>query len=528
MLHQSSAEDAVVHTCITPRVVLLVFTAVNFLLYFDRGATAGALSAIRSDSRVTDGGHALSDSKSGFLVSGFTIGYVFASPLFAARGTEWGSRSVILLGMALWCVTCLGCAVSTSYAALLLCRVLVGVAEAAFVGFTVTIIDNIAPPARRTSWIGFFYAMIPVGTAAGMGCGGFLTTYTHLLGVPPWRVMYVAEVVVASPIVALLFYIPAHYHIVAAADTTATTSFLAASRRVLGNANYMLLVLGLSTYCFVTGAVSTWGIPLLHEGPLQFSKGAAAAFMGIVTTVSGVVGSLIGGLLVDHLGGSTGAAGTLKCAAFSVSQIVLAMPCGVVALLSTTYAIFAVGFCVSVVALFAVTAPVNAAILSVVPPELRPYAVSYSVFLIHLLGDFPSPTLAGIASDAWGRACRGHDLNACAAAEPSLRCGWVDDGGGRGRCVSRVQLRNALLLVFAYMTLAIPCWAALCWRLRRGMITAAAATDVSVEDAADVSTESQQETPTPSVLASARDDLAGARDVTHSVKRVTRCDSNRL
>lgn len=451
---------------VSPKVVLLTFTALNFLLYFDRGATAGALSSIRVDRHLARGDDVLSDAKSGLLVSGFTIGYLFTSPFFASRGSAWGSKAVLLLGMLLWCVACLGCAAAFSYNFLLLCRVLVGVGEAAFVGFTVTIIDDVAPPARRTSWIALFYSTIPVGTAVGMGCGGVLTSYPTLLGVASWRLIFVGEVVAALPVIALLHWIPSRYHLPPAEGDATLLSFVAATVRVLHNANYMLLVFGFAPYCFVTGAMSAWGIPLLHEGPLQLSKPTAAIFMGLATTLSGVVGSLLGGTVVDRMGGSAGVAGAIQCQKFDILMIVVAIPCGAVALLTANVFWFAVAFTVAVVALFAITAPINASILTVVPPELRPYAVSYSVFFIHFLGDFPSPTLTGLVSDYFGRYCRGLSQEHCAMDPAQFPCVWVTDAA-MGHCTNLLQLRNALLLVFTYLLIAPPCWIAVWQRLRR-------------------------------------------------------------
>ncbi|KAG5507538.1 hypothetical protein JKF63_06487 [Porcisia hertigi] len=464
---QACGGETVVEIGMSPRSVLWTFTLINFLLFFDRGAIAGALSSIRIDSHLIDNGTPLSDAKSGLLISGFTIGYVFSSPLFTSRGIVWGSKAIIGLGLAIWCLASVTCAASLSYASVLICRILVGVAEAAFVGFTVTIIDTIAPYGSRASWLGLFFSAIPIGTAAGIGCGGALSSYSTLWGLPPWRVVLVVQALAALPVIGLVFYMPNRYHLAPATGSTSHISFFAATSRVLCNKNYILLVLGFSVYCFLMGAVSTWGIPLLHEGPLQFSHTAAAVFMGLATAFSGAVGSLLGGLFVDRFGGSTGIAGAMHCQRFNILMMCFAIPSGVVALYSTHTVVFGITFLASVLAFFTITAPINACILTMVPPSLRPYAASYSTFFIHLLGDFPSPTVTGLLSDFWGRNCRGRSRDACSAAEPSLQCAWITDVEGGGRCVCRIQMRNALLIVFAYTVVALPCWTVVWQRLRR-------------------------------------------------------------
>jgi hypothetical protein len=50
--------------------------------------------------------------------------------------------------------------------------------------------------------------------------------------------------------------------------------------------------------------------------------------------------------------------------------------------------------------IFASTGPVNSAIVNAVAPGERATALGLSVFIMHLLGDIPSPPLIGKISDA--------------------------------------------------------------------------------------------------------------------------------
>ena len=59
---------------------------------------------------------------------------------------------------------------------------------------------------------------------------------------------------------------------------------------------------------------------------------------------------------------------------------------------------FALGFGCEIAA-FASTAPVNAALLRTVPPELRASAMALSIFAIHLFGDLWSPLALGALHD---------------------------------------------------------------------------------------------------------------------------------
>lgn len=525
----------------TPSRVLLVFSLLNFLTYFDRGAVAGSMTAIKVDEAIRGGDSSLSDTQSGVIISGFMIGYMCTCPLFAALGAYIRAKHIILIGMLVWSAACLSTALSVSYRMLLLSRFCVGVGEAAFVGFAVTIIDGVAPAERRTLWIGIFYSLIPVGTAAGMTAGGLLSEEHSLLGtsLQGWRSVFIGAVAAAVPALFTVAALPRRYDVDCAAGDSnavaplhgaepnaATVAGGSAGRAylplhkatvlLLRNTNYLLIVAGYAVYCFVVGAVSVWAIPMLAHGPMHLPVAKSALVVGVVTSVGGIGGSLFGGYAVDLWGGSAGKRGSAKCQLFSAGMLFLCFPCGVAALFQTELTSFAVAFLSSVLALFSITAPINASILSVVPHVVRPYAVSYSVFLIHLLGDFPSPTVTGVLSDRFNRGCADYskeiDCREAPAFQDSLLrrrlCHWVggdtapaaeallpswigkepsnSTSGKPGHCVNTYQTRDALLTVFAFLVAAIPCWITVSSRLhheaREGEQPARAAAAASAVD----------------------------------------------
>lgn len=474
---------------ITPRVVLAMFTLVNFITYYDRGAIAACLSDIRSDPTIAGTGDGtISDAKGGFIVSAFMVGFMVTCPLFASLGSRFSAKQIILCGLFVWAAACIGTAFAHGYAMILLTRMFVGVGEAAYAGFTVTIIDNIAPKASRTMWIGTFYSMIPVGTAFGMAVGGIIASDGGFGSVAGWRVVFVTEVIAAAPIIALVFFLPARYNpqkvtvgaaavpdeaAVPANDLSNPKSNIDLKTAVLAllrNPEYLLVVFGYGLYVFVVGAIAVWAITMLVQGPLALSNVAAASIVGGATALTGVLGSIAGGLFVDKMGGSQGLGGALKCQKFDMLMIAICVPTGLVALFAETLFLFAIFFVVSVFALFAVTAPVNSSILTVVPSNLRTYAISFSVFAIHAMGDFPSPVVAGAISDKFGNGCPDLKSNTTCLIDPAANCVWIPGHKlDNAYCANKYQLRNALSIVFALLFLAIPAWAAVYVRIKRRM-----------------------------------------------------------
>jgi MFS family permease len=304
-----------------------------------------------------------------------------------------------------------------------------------------------------------------------------------------WRVVFVAEVIAAVPIIAAVGFLPERYNPqrqshgaadegVPANDLTnplSNVDLKTAFFALIRNPDYVLVVFGYGMYVFVVGAISVWAITMLVQGPLRMSNIAASSIVGGATALTGVFGSIAGGLFVDKMGGSQGLLGTLKCQKFDMLMIAICVPTGLVALFAEDLLLFIAFFVVSVFALFAVTAPVNASILTVVPLNLRTYAISFSVFAIHAMGDFPSPALAGAISDRFGNGCPDLKTNTTCLLNADQHCVWIPKHKlDNAYCANMYQLRNALSIIFALLSLAIPAWLGVYIRIRSRLAVEAA------------------------------------------------------
>jgi hypothetical protein len=77
-----------------------------------------------------------------------------------------------------------------------------------------------------------------------------------------------------------------------------------------------------------------------------------------------------------------------------------AAPCALVALIAPVASEYYPAIVAAELLLFMSTGPINAAIANIVSPLERASAMALSMFIIHLLGDVPSPPLIGHLSDA--------------------------------------------------------------------------------------------------------------------------------
>jgi sugar phosphate permease len=125
-----------------------------------------------------------------------------------------------------------------------------------------------------------------------------------------------------------------------------------------------------------------------------YSLEAANLIFGKIVVVDGILASLAGGWLGDRL------LPRMKGSYYFVSAV--SMGLGVPVMF---FALFTKGpwmvplIAVAAFLLLLNTSPLNTALVNSVGPHIRATAIAVNIFLFHLLGDVPSPTLMGYVAD---------------------------------------------------------------------------------------------------------------------------------
>lgn len=148
-------------------------------------------------------------------------------------------------------------------------------------------------------------------------------------------------------------------------------------------------------YTAVLGVYAFWG-PKAGKRIYHMSGESADVIFGGVTVITGVFGSLGGGLALDALGSTLWNA-NLLCGVSNFVGLVFVLTAFLAA---RNFTVFIVLFAIGELALFMIQAPVNAIGMWSVPAALRPLAISMVTVSIHLLGDVPSPPLVGALQSA--------------------------------------------------------------------------------------------------------------------------------
>jgi len=420
-----------------PRVVLALFTALNLLNYLDRTVLSAVLAPVQGDLH-------LSNFVAGWLPTIFLIGYFTTSPVFGTLGDRvgrGGRTKLIALGIAVWSAATVVTGLAQGTGSMIAARALVGVGEASYATIAPTLIDDMAPQARKSQWMAIFYSATPIGSALGYLVGGAIY---NALG---WRAAFFVAggPGLAVALLCLLIVEPPRPIVVrprdpsasvqrdasasverdasasverdasASTERDASDSLLEAARVLCRVPLYIGTVLGYCAYTFALGGFAYWAPVYLYR-QYAMSAGKASIVFGLVTVAGGSVGTLLGGSLADRaararvLEAETAKGGALDpremddaVARGNVNIVALgtaiAVPLSAFAIAAGTAPHFFMAVFPAEIGLFLLSGPINVALLRSSPPELRARAMALSIFAIHALGDLWSPPLIGLAAD---------------------------------------------------------------------------------------------------------------------------------
>jgi MFS transporter, Spinster family, sphingosine-1-phosphate transporter len=367
-----------------------VLTSINLLNYLDRYVLAAIVPALKASPL------ALSDFQAGLLQSAFMGVYMVVAPVFGTLGDRGSRTRPIAFGVGLWSLATVLSGLAQSFPQLLAGRAAVGIGEAAYVAIAPALLSDLFAPQRRVWVLSILNMAIPVGSALGYVVGGQME---HAYG---WRsAFFVAGLpgLLAALVVLSLRDPPRGALEGAGAAPTPRPSqgfreAVDVYRGLLRHRPYRLTVLGYAAYTFALGGLAYW-MPefLVHVRHIPAQQ--ATTRFGLILVATGFAGTFLGGWLADRLQRRTPQGNLLLCGWATL----LAVPCAAVALTAASPGLFYPALIAAETLLLMSTGPVNTAIVNGVSPFARASAVGLSMFLIHLLGDVPSPALIGGLSD---------------------------------------------------------------------------------------------------------------------------------
>ena len=382
-----------------PSTALILLTSLNLLNYADRNVLFAVQPLVASEFHINK-------EQVGFLTSAFLICYMIAAPFVGPLADRYSRKLIISVGAIFWSGLTLLTAVTHTYRELLVRHTLVGIGEATFVTIAPTFVADLFAEEKRGRILGIFYLAIPVGSAAGYLLGG------HLAPIHGWRFpFYIAAAPGFLIAISVLFLkepprgqfdrLPE----VPREAVSRTGSRFADARQIVSshlahlwqhlgkNPAFLTATLGMAMMTYSLGGIQVW-MPQFLYGERHYTLEAANLKFGIIVVVDGIFASLLGGWLGDYL------LPRMKSSYYFVSAVSMAL--GVPFLI---LALFVPGRtmipAIAAAAFFLLfnTSPLNAAVINSVGAHIRATALAVNIFIIHILGDVPSPTMIGWVAD---------------------------------------------------------------------------------------------------------------------------------
>lgn len=470
-----------------------ILVGINLLNYVDRGIIPGAtieFNQFIQDDLNTD----QPDLYLGLLQSAFIIGYCVASAYFGNAVHYHPPFYLCAIGLSIWCVSVFmaGSAYyAGSYIYLFCARVLSGVGEASFQCSMPPWMTRYAPEGKAGSWLSIFYTAIPVGTALGYVYGAAMA------GSIGWQWAFWIEGMAMVPFIIMLSYnynlypkeselLREEKQLVAekeeserrrksnASLNSNNDSISGRSREesidapllkiehnddsptlkdellaVMKSPVWLTLTLGYAAQTATLIGLSTFGSPFIMALGFFDSETDASSTFGVMISVAGLVGTPIGGFLVDYYrrkanGKSTSldtnqktekdsddignlAEDTLTTVEVArelkavLSVVTVCSWIGTI-IMCSLYEVYNKWLWLMMVAtgcaiIFATMPGISYACMSSVERENRAISVAFMTVIMHLLGDVPSPIIVGLIKDELAPNCIGDDDNVATTDE---------------------------------------------------------------------------------------------------------------
>jgi MFS family permease len=360
-------------------VALALLFGLNLFNYIDRYILFGVQPLIQKEFSVND-------AKFGALTLAFFITYMLAAPATGWLGDRYARKPLIVFGALLWSVLTLLTAFVHSYHALFLRHALVGIGEATFGIFAPAMLADFYPEIDRNRILSIFYIAIPVGAALGYLIGG-MVGYRY-----GWRAPFLLSAAPAA-VIALIFWVVVKEPARGSADSLAPTVDRATLRGMLSNQAYWTANLGMAALVFSMGGISAF-LPTFFVRIGGLTVGRAGLIVGAITAIDGLVGTIAGGWLAQRWLRRDHRALYL----LSAWSALLTIPAALLVFFGPRSMMIPAAF-VAEFFLFLSTGPLNAAIVNSIGASIRSTAIALNLFLIHALGDAPSPAIIGVISD---------------------------------------------------------------------------------------------------------------------------------
>ena len=368
----------------TAWLALAVLSSLNLLNYADRYVISSLLPALQKP--VAEGGLGLSDGQSGWLYSAFILVYTLAAPVFGLLADRVHRLHMLAFAVAFWSILTAAGAWAVGFWSLLLVRSVTGIGEAAYASVAPALLADEFAPRLRSRVMSVFNAAIPIGSAIGFTIGSVVG------GIWGWKPAFL---VAGGPglVLAVLIYLlrdPPRGAMEGSAVSQHAPPTLRNLLTMWSNARWRRCTLGYAAQTACFGSLAYW-TPLYLDKAKGIAGASSGTLFGAIVVVTGLVGTMAGGLWSDRWARTCPSAHLRVCAITTA----LAAPFIVAVVFAREPWMVWSAIALACLMLVMSTGPVNAQLVDVLHPAERGTGMSMAILTLHLLGDVPGVPLVG-------------------------------------------------------------------------------------------------------------------------------------
>jgi predicted MFS family arabinose efflux permease len=269
------------------RLVALLFL-IGATNYGDRTAISSVFPLLRTE-------FGASDVELGAIGTSFLWAYALASPFAGAIADRFPRSRIIAATLAAWSLVTLVTAFASSISQILVSRVVLGIAEAAYLPAAIALIADYHASDTRATAIGFHTAGLTFGLIAGGAGAGYMGEHYG------WRMSFLILGIGGLALAAFaFFYLRDNRQ--PAEPVQPAPPFLQSIRILLRIPSYLIILAEAMTVAIGTWIFLNW-LPLFFKETYNLSL-AAAGFAGtFMLQGAATIGLIIGGYVSDWFAG---------------------------------------------------------------------------------------------------------------------------------------------------------------------------------------------------------------------------------
>lgn len=305
--------------------IVAMLSLAALLSYGDRYIINLVEGSILGDFALTDGSVSL------IMGGGFAVLYAFFGVPLGRVADRMNRRNLIIAGMALWCAATAACAVTTTFAQLLVARMLVGLGQAVLMPAATSLIADSFPPRERGRAFSVFHIGAVLGGGLSLSLGGLLlagvehgllTNMPLLQELPAWRNVMLLAGFSGLPLCLLLLSVrepPRHGLRGARRLSTLARVGVANRGRVVRT-------------CLAVGVVAAGDYGLLSWLPADLERAygihpdSGGQLIGLMLACGGLAGCLSSGWLADYFARRHGLPARIWAMRLSYGACLLSLP----------------------------------------------------------------------------------------------------------------------------------------------------------------------------------------------------------